>query len=629
MDIVRGDWRFFWPENLSDFIGIPSAWDPSLNSGIGQSGVPLLWINSYLNFTASFSILGLSWPLIGYIFWLIPAVLGSFFSMFFLYRFFFPKQKTFAIFAGIIYVSNTYFLLLISGGQFGVALSYAVAPLVLLRFLILFRKQSVKTAILAGLSWSLLLLFDPRIMYVTLIALVILWLFQFTKPKKILRYVIFVVIIPVLLIVLLHSYWLFPIVLFRNVSVAAELGNLDSFKFFSFADFSHALAFLHPNWPENIFGKVYFLQPQFLLIPLIAFSSLIFVKRENKNVLLPLMLLVLFGAFLAKGVQEPFGFMNEIIYRHVPGMGMFRDPTKFYVLIALGYSVLIPIACYFFKQKILANRLKHFEKKYVYIVMFLWFLLLFSSVTLGNPINNLLPKHVPSEYVQLKNFFIAQPGFYRTVWIPKLQRYRYFSDTIPSSDLSDMTTVKPEELPRLVKDKKFQTKLQQFGVQYLIIPYDSESEIFLTDRKYDEKVYQKYVQTLNNTPWLHKEKQFGKIIVYKVSDAKGHFWLMGSGTNVSSKKLSSTDYVVKLPKNDASQILIFSERFDPNWIAKIDGNEEHSQKFAAGMNSFAISKGATSIEIYYAPQRFVNIGLIICLCTLLVSLFVLIRYRKL
>ena len=35
----------------------------------------------------------------------------------------------------------------------------------------------------------------------------------------------------------------------------------------------HALSLLHPNWPENLFGKVYFLQPEFLILPILAFSA--------------------------------------------------------------------------------------------------------------------------------------------------------------------------------------------------------------------------------------------------------------------------------------------------------------------------------------------------------------------
>ncbi len=62
------------------------------------------------------------------------------------------------------------------------------------------------------------------------------------------------------------------------VGLDNDLTNPGMLHFLSFADFSHTLAFLHPNWPENLFGKVYFLQPEFLLLPVIAFSALFFVK---------------------------------------------------------------------------------------------------------------------------------------------------------------------------------------------------------------------------------------------------------------------------------------------------------------------------------------------------------------
>ena len=152
--------------------------------------------------------------------------------------------------------------------------------------------------------------------------------------------------ISVLIAVLVHSFWVLPVAL--GGSSAAALGeeftNPGMLKFLSVADFSHAISLLHPNWPENLFGKVYFMQPEFLVLPVIAFASLLFIKptTKNKQLITYFSLLALIGAFLAKGVQEPGGAVFQWMFAHIPGFVMFRDPTKFYVYIALGYSILIP-----------------------------------------------------------------------------------------------------------------------------------------------------------------------------------------------------------------------------------------------------------------------------------------------
>jgi hypothetical protein len=621
MDIIRGDWRFFWPENISYFIGMPSAWDASLNSGLGQSSIPLLWINSYLNLSASFTSLGLPWWSIGYIFWLFPAVITSFLSMYFLFKFFFPKQKMAAIFAGVIYVCNTYFLSLISGGQFGVALSYAIAPFVLLSFALLFKKQTVRTSITSGLVLSLQILFDPRLTYITIIALATLFCFQFSRPKHILKFLLYTFFVPGLLVVLLHSFWLLPSLLFRGNTVATQLGVLESFRFFSFADFSHAFSFLHPNWPENIFGKVYFLQPQFLLIPLAAFSSLLFVKRENKKTILPFLYMAFLGVFLAKGVNVPFGNINEFIYLHVPGMGLFRDPTKFYLLIALSYSLVIPFA--------ISSIEKKYKKKFVLSwALAVWFVILFSSFTLGNPLLHFLPKQAPNDYVKLKDFLLADNSFYRTLWVPKLQRYRYFSDENPSAELSEVTNKKTDAIEKIFNDTSFEEKLKHSGIRYVIVPYDSESEIFLNDRKYDEKLYKSTVKKLDTISWLKKKKQFGKIVVYEIDNAKQRFWFVRSNTAIQSKAVSGTNYTVSFSGTKVNDRLVFNDRFDPYWVVKSNNETIHSEKYENSFNSFVLKKGQNNLKVYYEPQLWVERGFIISGLTLFISLFLLIRYRK-
>ena len=86
--------------------------------------------------------------------------------------------------------------------------------------------------------------------------------------------------------VLLNLYWVLPLLMLKENTLDA-LGSayttVGALRFFSFADFSHSLSLLHPNWPENLFGKTYFLQPEFLLLPMLAFSSLLFVKSLKRT----------------------------------------------------------------------------------------------------------------------------------------------------------------------------------------------------------------------------------------------------------------------------------------------------------------------------------------------------------
>jgi hypothetical protein len=59
-------------------------------------------------------------------------------------------------------------------------------------------------------------------------------------------------------------------------------------------------------------------------------------------------------------------------------------------------------------------------------------------------------------------------------------------------------------------------ELKRLKVKYLIIPYDSEGEIFLYERKYDPEAREKLEIFLDTIPWLKKIPVADKIAVYEI-----------------------------------------------------------------------------------------------------------------
>ncbi|OIP58228.1 MAG: hypothetical protein COX79_02230 [Candidatus Levybacteria bacterium CG_4_10_14_0_2_um_filter_36_16] len=114
-NLFGGDFRFFWPENIGEFVHLPSAWDSILNTGIGTSYISLLWINTYLSLTALTSKLGLSWSTISIMFWILPVFIFSFSFTFLLFAYLFPRYKIYGLLAGIIYAANTYIFMVVLG----------------------------------------------------------------------------------------------------------------------------------------------------------------------------------------------------------------------------------------------------------------------------------------------------------------------------------------------------------------------------------------------------------------------------------------------------------------------------------------------------------------------------------
>jgi len=612
MTFLGGDFRFFYPENIKDFITLPLAWDSSLNTGIGHSQIGSLWIISYFNLTVFLSKLGLNWNLIQLIFWVLPAILLSFLSSFYLFKALFNFKDRYSILAGIIYTFNTYFLMILTGGQLGVSLSYSITPLVLLGFIKLVRNPSFKNVLISGLTLGLQIIFDPRIVYITLVATFFYSVFNFSDIKRVIKNSPVFFTLPLVIAILMNIFWILPLILTKSSPIPEGFNSAKSFEFFSFADFSHSLSLLHPNWPENIFGKIYFLDPKFLILPLVAFSSLLFVKNK---IILYFSALSLLGIFLAKGANLPLGQINTWLFQSLPGMSMFRDPTKWYLLIVLGYSILIPYS--------LKKLSKYF--KLAPILFVLYFLYLISPV-----FEQIKISQVPQEYIQLKNFLDNQKTFSRTLWIPSWQRFGYFSNNHPA--------IGREEVIRGNAKKQIaelnENLLKELSIKYVIVPYDSQGEIFLKDRKYNDKEYEQTIGGLRKLSWLKDVGGFGKIHVFELNSPKDHFFIETSDKEkvkrVNYQIVKPTEYKVQVKNAKKGDLLVFSEGFDKNWTAEGSKFKVKSSKFGNNLNRFVLPEdGNYELKVTYAPQKYVEAGLGISLIVILSSIIYLLFGKKL
>lgn len=595
-NLVGGDWKFFWPENLKEIISYSSAWDQSLNTGIGKDNLPFLWLNSYVAYLSHFftQVLHVPWNIAEKIIFFWPAVFVSFFSAYFLSRMFL-RDKLSNILSGLIYLTNTYALMIFSGGQVGVALAYSLVPLVLARFIKIFR---FKSSVIAGLILALQVLFDPRIAVLSMIIVLIYFLFHF---KLLIKNVFFILITPLIIVFFLHMFWILPIVVSRVNPVAAALSKstLTSgfVSFLSFANFENTLSLLHPNWPDNIFGKTGFMKSEFILIPILAFSSLLFAR--NRKILF-FAFLGLLGAFLAKGSNPPFGDLYIWLTDHVGLFAMYRDPTKWYIFVAIAYSILVPISLHHISKWISA-RWKITNIAAIFFI--LYFLLLLRPVFLSQVKGTFVKHTVPQEYIRLKDFVNAKPEFFRTLWIPRFQRFGFSSNNHPA--------ISWEELfgQFILQDKK--KILQELGVKYIIVPFDSEGEMFLQDRKYNEEQYLTFVNKLKKTSFLKEVKAFDKIKVFQLEGNMDHFWIKSSSSNSSLSyiKNSPTDYNVNIKNAKKGDILVFSEGFSPNWVAVYDGKKLVSAPFNNKINSFYLpSEGSYMLRILYLPAQWNRLG---------------------
>ncbi len=643
--ITGGD---FWPyyKSMYPLYSFPLyAWDMNLGMGMGAFSAPLLWIFFNIGIPITFlgEFLGLHWSVIERIYYLFPLLIISIYSSITLYKKIMPKND-FSLLAAFIYTFNIYILMVIGGGQIlGVAMAYALSPLILSIFIDIFDSNEIefKKLLSLGLALSIEAIFDIRFLYITITALIIYFFItkQFRKPLK----YILSLLTPLATLVLLNFFWILPTVLV-NQNPIKKLGSayssIDAVKFFSFAKLENTISLLHPNWPENIFGKTYFMKPEFLTLPILAFSSLFFITKtkdqRTKNNLLYFAILGLIGAFLAKGAQEPFGGLYLWLFEHVPGFLMFRDPTKWYTLIAISYSILIPYSIsqiYNWLKVQQKFQISNFKFQNLFILLLTsYFLLLTSPALLGELGGTFKSVQIPNEYIKLEKFISSDKKFYRTIWIPQIQRFAFFSNNHPSIPANDLFKLNsPKEDIAILKKGETLKVLQEASVKYIIVPYDSMGEIFLTDRKYDEKSYLETLKEINSIPWLKRIDGFGRIGVYEVTDPKDHFWSPQPNMKIDYKYINPTKYIVNLKNAQKNSTLVFAEGYDPGWSLRGTKNQEPRTKNYEGFNSFILPKtGNYSFEVYYTPQKWVDIGVIISLTSLVIILtgLIYLKFKK-
>ena len=632
---VAHDWPLLFMDsrNFSPFWAI--SWDYMGAGGVGGPAFKTLWIDLYANFVYAVSnTINLPWWLSQRIFWILPFISISLFSS---YKFsgLFIKNQLFRVLSIVIFSFNTYILMILGGGQFGVAFAYGLSPLVLFFLFRLFKETNINNLILSSFFTGLIIALDPRISILVFGVAAFWYLFavsDFTFRK--IKYIILILLIAGLL----NSYWIFPIlVAFLNNSLSQSVSSyfsLEGVNFLSFAALENSISLLHPNWPENIFGKVYFFRPEFLILPILAFSALFKPKKE----ILFFASLALIGIFLAKGTNDPFGQIYSLLYQYIPGFSIFRDSTKFYLLIALSFSVLIPYSigniAELVKSKIPASpagrknqkskiqsKYQIFNFSYVFLIFtILYLIFLLRPAWSGELTGVFKPKKIPEEYVRLNTnlYYSSQSSdskFSRSLWVPRRQKYGYFDPSIPAADSEVL--FKGRDISRVTEEE-----LHSLSIRYIIVPSDPDVEIFLKDRKYDNNLREKTIKSVEKLPGLDGGFDSRQIKVYQTYSQSERFWNPQSpdlerAFLIFWSFVNPSEYSVRVESAEKGDLVVFSEGFDRNWVAKGSDFEIKSTEFENRLNSFILSKdGSYSFKVFYQPQRWVNIGLIISILTL-------------
>lgn len=510
-NLSSGDWPYLFSENIKEF----EILDP-----------PLIWLEPYYRLTAKIGVenLSLSWEVTEKLFWFLPFIVISISASLVFFNDIFKKitnrnsSTCLAVLGCLIFTTNTYILMIAGGGQMGVIMAYALAPAVLYYLFKLLEQPSLKinkNFFLAVITIFFQIMFDPRIFLLTFF-IVFCYGFFLLKSSKILFPNLIIITTVLILAIALNLFWIIPGIS-DNESSYNEAITIEGVNYLSFAKFSNTISLLHPNWPENIFGKVYFMRFEFIVLPLIAFAFLIF--NFKNNLILFFGLTALIGIFLAKGANPPFGEIY-LWLTNLPAFFAFRDSTKFYLLIILAYSILIPYSLYSLINWV-SGRMKNriwfkietgnLLNLFFYGLFIIYWFFLIRFALQGELTGTFKPREIPSEYIKLKNFIYNQNEMFTTFWIPQRQRFGFSSSLHPAIDFQEIFgTTDINRIRKEMKKQNIMDFIKSKKIKYVLIPYDSGKEIFLTDRKFSPSKKEEIEKIVDSLPWLKRVEQFKK-----------------------------------------------------------------------------------------------------------------------
>lgn len=445
--------------------------------------------------------------------------------------------------ASLFYLTNTFTLLLIDGGQFQIALAYAIFPLV---FTLVLNgvKGGFKVKLVSGFFVCFLGFTDIRFIYVLATLLFLRFFYEalFLKRKEILNYFsgwIKSGVLIILIFVSLNFYWILPAVLIKAPTLPATYQRVTQTSFLSFATLGHSLFMLQPHWYKNVFGKVTPILPEFVLIPILVFLAPILRKKEKE--IGYWLLVALVGVFLVKGSNPPLPGVYPWLFTHIPGFSLFRDPTKFFFLVSLSYSVLIGVTideiCALIER--FSRKFKTvFIRSYIlnpgfFVLLFtFYFLLLVRPVWLGKMTGTFSQPVYQDEFHKVNKIIEKDPNFGRVFWIPTKAPLGFSSPTHPSVEASRLYQKKPfasgvvgsYEIFNFLREADFIGEIFDIaGIKYIAYPFQDTRREELKQDNID--YYYAFLDQLNNLPWIEEQLSEDPVPLLKVKNSQDHFFL--------------------------------------------------------------------------------------------------------
>lgn len=462
---VWGDAPFLYPETFKNFLNEPLVWESRGRLGVVNDLYfiyPIMFIYQKLGL-----LFNLGNDIVIRLIFYIPTLIFAFLGPWLFVRYL-KFSSLVGLFTSLVYLLNTYIILIIDGGQVGVALAYSLFPLALLQLHKLLVVKSFAQFFISLALFLLITMADVRFAIIAFLAF-ILWVMleKLTTSKKI-HYQNLKILVPFFVSFLaVSAYWLLPLVLIKPTTGSGLRSDLQLISIL------HPLLIFSPHWPFNEFGKVSAPFWFFAGIPLLIFSNLFFKKNWRISML---MLNFLLFVFLAKGDSGFLGGIYGWLVDNMPMAGAFRDSTKFFAPVLLYGGILIGTT--------VENISESFKKRtslFLVTLIFGYLIFLLHPALLGNMHGVLAKRDFPEDIKLITNNVSKVDDFLRTVWFPERHPLGFSTEEKPALDAKSLINLRPfaslnvgiSDRFNFLHNKQFLQWMDVFGIKYLIFSGDT------------------------------------------------------------------------------------------------------------------------------------------------------------
>lgn len=574
---------------IKSFMDFPRTWSVTGTEGLGEYTVFTLWSWPFSFLNGLFGNLGLSFEILKRILIIVPFLIVGVWGIKKLCGHMGLSQM--ATFISVLfYLTNTYILLLIDGGQLTIALAYVLFPIAYQAI-----EKSIQTGykqkILAGLTVSLLAVFDFRFLYVLFLLsfLRFLYEFLFLSPSKwgfwSLNWIKSGIVL-LFIIGGLNFYWLF--ILFKAPLSSEIYTSLIQASHSSFISLGHAFFMLSPHWFKNVFGQINQLNLEFILVPFLVFLAPI-LKPRNKIVGFWLLVAIL-SIFITKGSAEPLSRIYPWLYSNIPGFSLFRDSSKFFFLLALSYSLLIGVTVDEVVRRINLSKIR-----VVFLLIIISYLIfLVRPVWLGWMTGTFSNPPLQEEFSNINDFISNDPEVANVFWIPTIFPLTSLDSYHPAIEASRLSRKRPftqatvgsYEIFNYLREASYMGQLFEVAnIKYIVYPALNPKRDNLHPDNI--KYYNTFSNQLSELPWLSKVEN-SSIPLWKVNQRQDKFfitpnlwWVIGSDSILNEATKSAR---LKLSQNAlifAEEHVGLSNRIDELSQAKIVLNNKTDLDLAA------------------------------------------------